>query len=122
LSPDNPRNVKQKTIYDYWLNSPSTSNRFQNLLEQEDETENNTDPKEIKPPPIFAHGINNFKPLTDLLEIIAKDSYIIKLIGRSQAEIRLKTTEKYNTVITELKKKNTEFHSNQHKLSRTSKM
>jgi hypothetical protein len=119
-SHDNSRNVKQKTINDYWQNSPSTSNRFQNLPEEDDETEN-TDPKEIKPP-IFIHGVNNIKPLTDLLETIAKDSYVIKLIGGAQAKIQLKTTKKYNAVITESKKKNTEFHSYQHKLNRTFKI
>jgi hypothetical protein len=43
-------------------------------------------------------------------------------MGGSQAKIQLKTTENYNTVITELKKKNTEFHSYQHKLNGTFKV
>jgi hypothetical protein len=66
--------------------------------------------------------VNNIKPLTDLIETVAKDSYVIKLIGGSQEKIKLRTTEKYNTVNNRIMKKNTEFHSYQHKLNRTFKV
>lgn len=107
-SPEENRNIKKKTINDHWL---ATANRYQPLTVEEAEMENETVPKVLKAPPIFVHGVNNIKPLIELLNTLAKDNYETKLISGSQVKIQLKSTEKYNVVITELKKRNTEFHS-----------
>lgn len=117
------RKVKQKTIGEYWLSSPAQKNRFQVFQENNDVTEEqSSNTTEIKPPPIFVHGVNNITPLTDLADSIAKDEYTIKLIGGSQAKIQLKSSVKYVMLTNELKNRNTEFHSFQHKKNRLFKV
>lgn len=116
-STDQPR-TKQKKLTDYWLSAPETSNRFESLSDSEDGPQKNEESKEPRPPPIFIYGVHNLKPLTDMLDIHAKDKYFIKLIGNAQAKVQLSETKDYSTVIKVLKDKNTEFHSFQHKQDR----
>lgn len=102
-SPITTRNVRQKTLNNYWLGA-STSNQFDKLAMIENF------PTEIRPPPIFVYGIENIKPLTDTLEVIAKNSYVFKIIGTSQAKIQLKDSKNYSDIIKILDDKKTEFY------------
>lgn len=67
--------------------------------------------KKPKPPPIFVVGVTNISPLTTLLDNIAKGEYMIKIINNTQVKIQPGTSEKYTTIIKELKERNTEFHT-----------
>jgi hypothetical protein len=54
----------------------STTNRFSTLSEEniEEEAKQSTEPK---PPPFFIPGVKNIKPLTELLNEIAKDNFFL---------------------------------------------
>jgi hypothetical protein len=71
---------------DYWLgeNIP-TANRFSTLSEEhmEKAPKQSTEPK---PPPIFISGVTNIKPLTELLNTIAKDKYLVKTLYNDQVK------------------------------------
>lgn len=106
----NPK-PKQVKITDYWLNpNTETTNRFQELIE-----EGNEPPKVVektpKPPPLFIAGVKSLKPLTDLLKAVAKEEYQIKILGNDEVKLQTKTITDYRLLVTELEKKNTEFHS-----------
>lgn len=124
-SPEIPaRTLKQTVLKDYWLNSPTTSNRFENLSEnmnEETEEVSNQAPleKQKKPPPIFVSGVKYIKPLNDLLQEIAKNGYEIKVLGDEQVKIQSHIPETYNKIIKALDDKETQYHTYQPKNERS---
>ena len=66
----------------YWLGA-STSNRFAQLEKPEEPVEVN----EPRPPPIFVTGVQNIKPLQELLNAIAPKEHEIKIISSESVKI-----------------------------------
>jgi hypothetical protein len=97
---------------EYWLNQPSTSNRYTTLLVEESEgQQHRTGPKNmLKPPTIYITGIKIISPLVQLLEQMSKPQYNIKALAGSQVKVQPKTSECYGTVVKTLSGKLTEFH------------
>lgn len=73
----------------------------------------------VKIPPIFISGVDNIKPLTDLIEGITNGQYEIKVIGSNQVKVQLRQTIHYSSLTKELQEKKTEFHSFQYKNNRS---
>lgn len=125
-SPDaSSRAFKQTILKDYWLNSPTTtSNRFEKLNDETDEetqssqTQNDKQ-QHNKPPPIFVAGVKYIKPLTDLLQLTAKDHYELKVLGDDQVKIQCDSPENYNKIIKALDEKETQYHTYQAKNERS---
>ncbi|KAL0271857.1 UNVERIFIED_CONTAM: hypothetical protein PYX00_008819 [Menopon gallinae] len=74
----------------YWLSSLiPTTNRFEHLPDSTPAiTESSSQPPEQKSPPIFVCGVQNIRPLQNLLDQIARDRYSIKLLGSDQVKIQ----------------------------------
>lgn len=70
-----------------------------------------TEVKSPKPPPIYVDQVFNIQPLTDLLAEIACEEYEIKILKGEEVKIQPKTTLAYRTIVKELQKKGTEFHT-----------
>ena len=66
---------------------------------------------EPKPPPIFISGVTNIKPLTELLNTIAKDKYLVKTLYNDQVRVQPTESSVYTTIVKALIDKNTEFHT-----------
>lgn len=120
----------QKSIRDYWLKTPiETSNPFTTLdssVETNDDSENqvkNTkETLEQKPPPIYVNGVENIRPLKELLDKTTEGLYTLKILAENEVKIQLKNSEKYLSVIKELKNKNTSFHTYQMKQDKNYKV
>ena len=95
----------------YWLggNIPIT-NRFSTLSEEhmEEEEKQSSEPK---PPPIFISGVTNMKPLSELLNTIAKDKYLVKTLHNDQVTVQPTESSVYTIIIKALIDKNTEFRT-----------
>jgi hypothetical protein len=66
---------------------------------------------EPKPSPIFISGVTNIKPLSELLNSIAKDNYLVKTLYNDQVRVQPTESSVYTTIIKALIDKNTEFHT-----------
>ncbi|PNF22850.1 hypothetical protein B7P43_G16778 [Cryptotermes secundus] len=75
--------------------------------------------KEPKPPPIYVTGVKHIQPLIQLLNELAKDSYITKTIRHDQVKIQPLKSEVYSTILKALMEKNTEFHTYKPKKDKT---
>ena len=95
----------------YWLggNIPIT-NRFSTLSEEHME-EAEKQSSEPKPPPIFISGVTNMKPLSELLNTIAKDKYLVKTLHNDQVRVQPTESSVYTIIIKALMDNNTEFHT-----------
>lgn len=109
----NPKGLKSSKTETYWLGSPlSLRNRYEQLeMDEQGKADTPLEIKKPKPPPIFVVGVTNISPLTTLLDNIAKGEYMIKIINNTQVKIQPGTSEKYTTIIKELKERNTDFHT-----------
>ena len=122
-SPVNGSKAKRQTlIQDYWLSNPiKTTNSFQPLQNQSENIdvsnpEKKDDPiKILKSPPIFINGVDNIRPLIELLNKIAENKYTIKILSNNEVKIIPHSPEKYVPIVEELKKKNTQFYTYQMK-------
>lgn len=116
-----PKEKQQKILN--WLSEPTKiRNSFENLPVHDTEIESEVAPiKAPKIPPIFVCGVEQMKPLLDMLKNIAGDDFSLKNVSRNQIKIQLKVNEHYSIVVNELKTRNTEFHSYQLKSDRTFK-
>ena len=81
----------------YWLKqpSPSNNNRFEALSGEENvegggEAKRNTS----KAPPIFVAGVENIKPLKEILVSVARVDFELKVHNSTQVKIQSKSTEK----------------------------
>lgn len=102
------------------------SNRFANLDGNDElqEVGTNTEIKEkpIKPLPIFVDGVNNIKPLTQLLNEHAGENYEIKVLHNEQVKILSKSSEVYSIIVKQLELKETEFYTYRPKHERNFKL
>lgn len=117
---ENQKRQKQTKLDEYWLGNTTSSNIFNNLQEEGDNTPSATMSKntEPKPPPIFIAGVSNINPLTQLLKEIAGEEFILKALGDEQVKIQPKTGETYTKITKALIQKNTQFHTYQSKQQR----
>lgn len=115
------RSQKQLKLSSYWLSKPAKivepadSNRF-SVLDDEDEIE--VVPKDInpiikapKPPPIYISKVDNILPLRALLEILATNSYEMKILRNNEVKIQASTIEIFKKITKSLEDKSTEFHT-----------
>lgn len=132
-SPTSPKGQQKQPKISNWLSErPKTNNRYEILSDNKEndeiiaeetktdnryeilsdnrETEEETD-RNQKIPPIFVSGIEQIRPLTEMLEACTGGEYEIRTIGRSQVNIRLKTIAHYTDTVKELKNRKIEFHS-----------
>ena len=121
-SPETNNRLKkrQTLVKDYWLGTLiNTKNTFQVLDEteksQQSAEETSARIKTFMSPPIYISGVNNIRPLKDLLDEIAKDQYTIKVLTNNEVKIQSLTTEKFLPICTELKENNTQFYTFQKK-------
>lgn len=128
-SPEGLRVAKKQTfIKDYWLCNESTiptSNLFEKLSQTETQgvtEERSGAPQEVRAPAIFVSGVQNIKPLQELLDEKAIGCYTFKILNNNQVKIQINKSEKYLPIITALKEKNTEFFTYQKKDSRKFKV
>lgn len=113
-SPKQKPKAKQVKITDYWLNpQPETSNRYENLSEDDSPPTIIEKPakKTPKPPPIFIGNAKCIKPLIELLKNTVKDEYQLKVLGNDEVKLQVNTIIDYRLIVAELDKKKTEFHS-----------
>jgi hypothetical protein len=82
----------------------STTNRFGTLSEEnmEEEAKQSNEPK---PKPISISGVKNKKPLTELLNGIGKDKYIVKTFYNDQSSVQPRETSVYTTIVKALMEK-----------------
>ena len=66
---------------------------------------------EPEPPTIFISGVTNIKPLSELLNTIAKDKYLVKTLHNDQVRVQPTESSVYTIIIKALIDKNTEFHT-----------
>lgn len=111
------RVVRQSYIPNYWLNAPlETTNKF-SVLSKDDKTDedqeaNGKESKKVPiPPPIFIDGVKNITPLTELLDRVVKDEYVMKTLYNDQVRLNPKSEKSYSIIIKELSSKNTQFHT-----------
>lgn len=128
------RSVRQKTIGEYYTRNINRENRFQTLDNNEEkisetnneeiESEKNTDSsyKEPKqntykeprnPPPIFVPDVRDIKPLTNLLNSVARDGFELKTMNRNQIRIQSNSIENYGKISKMLINKKVKFHTYQ---------
>lgn len=118
--------AKQSKLSDYWLASTPviTQNRFGALTPDEpvqmDSSEKSEElpKKDPKPPPIFVQGVDNIKPLKDLLAEMVGEEFSLKSLRDGEVKIQIFTADSYRAVTKELRARNTEMHSYQFKKDR----
>ena len=84
----------------------TTTNRFGTLTEDAAE-EASAEQDDHKPPPIFILGVANIKPLTDLLNVIAPDKYLVKTLSNEQVRVQPTESSVYTSIIKALMEKKT---------------
>ena len=96
---------------DFWLcETITTTNRFGTLTEEVAE-EASAKHVDNKPPPICISGVVNIKPLTDLLNLVAPDKYLVKALSNEQVRVQPTESSIYISIIKALMEKNMEFHT-----------
>ena len=102
------------TKNDYWLGETvSTNNRFSALKDEtvEDPPNQRTDPK---PQPIFISGVVNIKPLTELLNTLAPNKYLVKTLSNCQVRVQPTKSAVYTTITKALMEKTRSFTPTNH--------
>jgi hypothetical protein len=103
--------ISNEKTQEYWLGGTTpTTNRF-SALSEEHMVEAGTQHTAPKPLPIFISGVTNIQPLTELLNTIAKDKYLVKTLPNHQIRVQLTESSIYTTIVKALKDKNAEFHT-----------
>lgn len=121
-SPEEEKVRKQTKITNYWLQKPmETRNRFDELTNQDEETngDKTNHNSEPKPPPITVYQVGTTAPIHKLLQDIAQQNYSLKSMGTDKVKIQVKSAEHYLKVIEELEKKETQFHTYRTKSNKT---
>lgn len=115
---------KQTKITSYWLSNPTpTSNRYSELIvEQEQAISNEAPIKTPRPPPIFVDKVENIQPLVTLLNEHAKDDYILKVLQKYQVKIQPNSPEIYSKIVKLLEERETEFYTYKPKQERSFKV
>jgi hypothetical protein len=115
------QNNKQIKLHDYWLNPPppQTTKRFDALADDDQEHGGEKPPNKLpKPPPIFVAGVQNIKPLNELLVATSGDNFELKVLSGNQVKVQPKSAEHYRQILHALIDKRTEFHTYQPKEER----
>lgn len=109
-----------------WLRSTEpeviTQNSFDGLDDEVIEIRDQKDKKTPKPPPIYVSNVGNINPLTTLLNNIAKNDYVIKVINSEEVKIQPKSSEAYTNIVKHLDEKETDFHTYKPKQERSFKV
>jgi len=113
----NIRNTKQKTLTGYI--QINQVNRFQALVNNNTESEEDEPEIKIKPPPIFIPDVLEIQPLIKIINEVAKDGFTFKIIGKNQVKVNPKESTDYTKIIRVLNDKNTSFHTYQLKEERS---
>lgn len=127
-SPDQTNQSKrQTTINDYWLKTSNpipTKNLYAQLNDKDDDAVESPEAtsKPIKAPPIFVSGVENITPLKELLNIMAPNQYLLKILSNNQVKIQLTQSEKYLPIMDELKKRKTQCYTYQRKQEKNFKV
>lgn len=117
------RNLKHTKLNTYWLSAPvHTANKFDILDNKEQQVSEVIIEERIPKPPIYVDRVSNIQPLTNLLNDIANEEYIIKILRDEEVKIQPKSTQAYTNIIKELQKKGTEFHTYKLKQERSFRM
>lgn len=89
-------------------------------IETEGTTSNNkTEEKTLKPPPIFVYGVKNLKDMeTKLGEILEKEHYVTKTLADSTIKINTTTSEAFRALAKFMNDKNIVHHTYQPKENR----
>ena len=98
----------------YWLGETvSTNSRFRAVMDEtvEDPPNQSTDPK---PPLIFISDVVNIKPLTELLNTLAPNKYLVKILSNCQVRVQPTESAVYTTIIKELMEKTRNFTPTNH--------
>ena len=107
---------------DYWL--AGKGNKFAPLADNKMETETETantpppSPKVLKPPPVFIHGVQDFKTLKNTLQAKITNNLVLKNVQEGQIRVQMETPEDYKKLIVLLDEKKTLYHSYQGKDNR----
>jgi hypothetical protein len=107
----------------------STSNQFHELqneecTDKEETTTKNTDPRspptpEPKPPPIYIHGVANFKAMSDnLAPVVTPSNYHTKSLPNNTVIIYPHKPEIYRRLVSHLRENKIVFHTYQLKQDR----
>lgn len=108
--------LKQTKIDNYWLGPKQHTNRFEALENLDNDQEQEV--REPKPPPIFVDGVAQISPLCDKLNDVAKDKYILKIIGTERIKIQPMNKDAYSSIYKALEEKHTQFHTYETKANR----
>ena len=87
----------KKTVYCLGETVP-TSNRC-STLEEEIPTDDHTYGTDPKPPPIFVSGVTNIKPLTELLNALALNKYLVKTLPHDRVKVQPAESSVYTAII-----------------------
>uniref|UniRef100_A0A1B0GJF1 Putative nucleic-acid-binding protein from transposon x-element n=1 Tax=Lutzomyia longipalpis TaxID=7200 RepID=A0A1B0GJF1_LUTLO len=114
----------KQTKLTYWLGckpAVETSNRFEQLENEDQDMEDaQTQKKEPRPPPIFVHGVQQIEPLNELLKSFNKEGkYTIKSQTNGTVKICVNEIQMYRDLLKKLQEKNTDMHSYRPKTERS---
>uniref|UniRef100_A0A1B0CG00 Putative nucleic-acid-binding protein from transposon x-element n=1 Tax=Lutzomyia longipalpis TaxID=7200 RepID=A0A1B0CG00_LUTLO len=107
---DTPMISMQDHIMDAGDDTPKNSTQAQDSSSRQ---------REIKPPPIYVHGVVDIKPLQELLVKHTSEGYTLKSMKGNEVKIQVNTAEHYRAIMKELKERKADLHSYQFKNERS---
>jgi hypothetical protein len=89
--------------------------RFSSLTEDNDESKEKDQQNNVKdvpkPPPITIYKVGVIQRIHDLLKPITNNKYTVKTTGYETIKVQVFDAEHLKTVIKELDKRNTQYHT-----------
>ena len=110
------KTLKNKPVHD--TNTVTTNNRYESLTIEEhtppDNNDNSTPAREPKPPPIFVHGVVNYREMVKQIQVLAEyEEYYTKSLANNVVKINCNTPDTYRKLVREFKEKTyTTIHTN----------
>jgi len=99
-----------------------TSNRFDMLMEEASYPETSDHPKTPttpKPPPIFVHGVINYKDMIkSITDVAEEEQFYTKTLANNIIKLSCSTPSTYRAIVKNFKEKNIYFHTYQLKEER----
>lgn len=113
-----PNILRQKRIHNE--EAPSTSNRFQALVNDDNDVDNNEGTLSApKPPPIFIPDVTNIgKMVNNISSIIENTEFNYKSLRDGQIRLTIKTVDSYRKVIRHFDERMIKYHTFQLKTER----
>ena len=110
-----------KSVHD--TNAVTTNNRYESLAMEEhtppDNNDNPTPAREPKPPPIFVHGVVNYREMVKQIHVLVEnEQYYTKSLANNVVKINCNTSDTYRKLVREFKEKNIYHHTYQLKEER----